>query len=103
MRDDLMAIFKLDPECRVRQEFLHNTGKFEQFLFGHDSSCFDCLIVRRGDYVWRPGVNQAPIRKIARVTAPGPGKWGLAARSMVKLSRLPSESWADRTVQASAP
>ena len=30
-----MAVLKLDPECRVRQEFLHDTGKFEQFFLGH--------------------------------------------------------------------
>jgi hypothetical protein len=33
-----MAVFKLDPERRVRQEFLHDTGKFERIFLGHGLS-----------------------------------------------------------------
>src|SRR6056297_3385039 len=38
VRDDLMAVFQLDPKCRVRQEFLHDTGKFERIFLGHGFS-----------------------------------------------------------------
>src|SRR6056297_3164961 len=38
VRDDLMAVLKLDPECRVRQEFLDDTGKFERVFLGHGLS-----------------------------------------------------------------
>src|SRR6056297_3573423 len=46
MCDDLMAVLKLDPECRIRQEFLDDTGKFERVFLGHGlsllwlSACF---------------------------------------------------------------
>jgi hypothetical protein len=33
-----MAVLKLDPECRVRQEFLDDTGKFERVFLGHGLS-----------------------------------------------------------------
>jgi hypothetical protein len=36
-----MAVFQLDPKRRIRQEFPHNTGKFEQFFLGHGFSYMD--------------------------------------------------------------
>jgi hypothetical protein len=36
-----MAILKLDPKRRIRQEFLHDTGKFERIFLGHDFSIVD--------------------------------------------------------------
>jgi hypothetical protein len=33
-----MAVFQLDPKRRVRQEFLHDTGKFERIFLGHGLS-----------------------------------------------------------------
>ncbi len=38
MCDDLMAVFQLDPKRRIWQEFLHDTGKFEQFFLRHGLS-----------------------------------------------------------------
>ncbi len=35
MCDDLMAILKLDPKRRIGQEFLHDTGEFEDIFLGH--------------------------------------------------------------------
>jgi hypothetical protein len=33
-----MAVLKFDPECRIRQEFLHDAGEFEKFFLGHEFS-----------------------------------------------------------------
>ena len=38
MCDDLMAVFKLDPKRRIRQEFLNDTWKFERIFLGHGLS-----------------------------------------------------------------
>ena len=35
VRDDFMAILKFDPKRRIRQEFLHDTGEFENIFLGH--------------------------------------------------------------------
>jgi hypothetical protein len=35
MRDNLMAVFQLDPKRRVWQKFFHDTWEFEQFFLGH--------------------------------------------------------------------
>src|SRR3984893_19203349 len=38
MCDDFMFVFELDPEGSVREQFRHDTGKFQEFFFCHSSS-----------------------------------------------------------------
>jgi hypothetical protein len=35
VRDDLMAVFQLDPKRRIWQKFFYDTWEFEQFFLGH--------------------------------------------------------------------
>jgi hypothetical protein len=52
MRDDLMAVFQLDPKCRVWQEFLNDAGKFEQFFLGHGLSLVSHTPQERAANMW---------------------------------------------------
>jgi len=51
MRDDLMAVFQLDPKRRVWQKFFHDTWEFEQFFLGHVISYICYLLVADGAYM----------------------------------------------------
>src|SRR6056297_1724923 len=69
VRDDLMAVLEFDPECRVRQQFLHDAGEFEKFFLGHVISC---LHTRKGTgaskcapptFFSSPNSHEAPARQ----------------------------------------
>jgi hypothetical protein len=50
MRDDHMAVFQLDPERRIRQEFLHDAGEFERVFLGHGHSSLNPRIAGARDH-----------------------------------------------------